>query len=188
MAKAVKYPVPKNETEAARLLGELEKLKLKLDEQQVALNQAVNDLVAEANKNAEAVSEEFAGKFNALKTFATKNKKQLTDEGKKRSVSWATGILGWRTSPAGISLPRSAKDIAHLIERLRFGRKTKFLRRKWELNVEAMEANPEEATAIVGITRRSSRESFYIKFTDDAEIKQKIKLKTPSNKDMKDVG
>jgi len=186
MAKTAKCPVPKNENEAARLLGELEKLKLQLDEQQIELNQAVNDLVTTANKNAEAVSGEFASKFNALKTFATKHKKELTEEGKRRSVSWATGTLGWRTAPAGISVPRSVKDIARVIDRILAVGKQKFLRPKWELNIEAMEANPEEATAIQGISKRPARESFYINFSDGAEIKQKIKLKTPSNKDMKE--
>jgi len=187
MAKAVKYPVPKNEAEAVRLLGELEKRKLELDEQQVALNQAVNDLVTEANRKAEAVSQEFADRFNALKTYATKHKSELTDEGKRRSVSFATGMLGWRSTPAGISVPRSAKDITLLIERILAARKPKFLRRKWELNVEAMEANPAEAAAIEGIKQRAASETFFVKFTDGAEIKQKIKLKTPSDKDLKGV-
>ncbi|MFN3187953.1 MAG: host-nuclease inhibitor Gam family protein [Candidatus Paceibacteria bacterium] len=185
--KVAKYPIPKNEAEAARLLGELEKLKLELDAKQVALNQAVNDLVTKANQEAEAVSEEFAEKFNSLKTYATKHKQELTDQGKRRSASWATGTLGWRSTPSGISVPRSTKDIAILVERILTLRRPKFLRRKWELNVEAMEASPEEAVAIEGIKRRAPTESFYVKFTDGDEIRQKIKLKTPSDKDLKEI-
>lgn len=187
MAKAVKHPVPKDEAEAARLMGELEELKLKLDAQQVSLNQAVNDLVTKANRDAEVISEAFAARFAALKAYATKHKVALTEEGKRRSVTWATGTLGWRNTPAGISVPRSAKDIGVVIARILALRKPKFLRRKWELNIEAMEANPDEAVAIEGIKRRDASETFFIKFADGDEIKQKIKLKTPSDKDLKDV-
>lgn len=182
MAKAAKHPVPTNEAEAARLLSELEQLKLTLDVQQVELNQAVNDLVGRANRKAEVVSQEFAEKFAALKAYATKNKSVLTRAGKRRSIAWATGTLGWRSNPAGISVPRSSKDIALLIERILAVRKPKFLRRKWELNVEAMEASPEEATAIEGVKQRVASESFFVKFAFGGEISQKIRLKTPSER------
>ena len=186
MARKPKYPTPTNEADAAKLLGELEKLKLELDKQQVELNQAVNALVVKANKKAEETSNEFAERFTTLKEYARKNKDQLTDRGKKRSVTWATGILGWRDTPVGISVPRNAKEVTLLIQRLLAARKPKFLRRKWELNVEAMEANPEEATAIEGIKVRPSSEIIYVKFADGNEIKQKIKLKTPSAPDAKE--
>lgn len=187
MAKVVKHPIPRNETEAVRLLGELEELKLQLDEKQVSLNQAVNSLVVAANREAEGVSEAFAAKLAALKTYATAHKETLTNNGKQRSVSWVTGTLGWRSIPAGISVPRSAKDIALLIARILAARKSKFLRRKWELNVEAMEASPEEAAAIEGVKRRAATETFFVKFADGDEIQQKIRLKTPSDKDLKEV-
>lgn len=184
--KVIKYPTPKNEAEAAALLGELERLKLQLDAKQVALNQEVNELITRADREAETVSEEFAQKFTALKSYATKQKDELTKGGRK-SVIWATGTLGWRSAPAGISVPRSAKDIAILIERILKLRKEKFLRPKWELNVEAMEASPEEATAIEGINQRAAKESFYIQFPNGTEIAQKIKLKAPSSEDLKNL-
>lgn len=187
MASVVKYPTPKNEVDAARLLSELEKLSLTIDQQQVTLNQAVNNLVTKANHEAEDVSEDFAKRFDALKTYATKNKPTLTDDGKRRSITWATGTLGWRNTPAGISVPQSAKDIARLIERILTLRRPKFLRRKWELNIEAMEASHDEAVAIDGIKPRTARESFFIKFNNGTEIKQKIKLKAPSSKDLKEI-
>jgi phage host-nuclease inhibitor protein Gam len=187
VAKATKHPIPKDETEAARLLNELEQLKLALDTSQTVLNQAVNNLVDIANREAEPMAEAFADRFTALKTYANKHKDELTDEGKRRSISWVTGTLGWRTTPAGISVPRNAQDIARLIARILAIRKAKFLRRKWELNVEAMEANPEEATAIEGINRRAASESFFIRFNDGTEVKQKIKLKAPSDKDLKNL-
>ena len=187
MVKKSKPPTLTNEAEAAALLGELEKLKLKLDKQQVELNQSVNALVVAANLKAETVSEEFAEKFTALKEYARTNKSILTDQGKQRSITWATGTLGWRTAPAGISVPRNTKEVTLLIERILAIRKPKFLRRKWELNIEAMEASPSEATAIEGISTRGASEAIYIKFTDGDEIKQKIKLKTPSIPDQKET-
>lgn len=187
MAKKPKYPTLTNEADAAKLLGELEKLKLELEKQQVELNQAVNELVVKANKRSEAVSEEFAEKFNVLKDYAKKNKDKLTEHGKQRSVTWATGTLGWRSTPIGISVPRNAKEVVLLIERILAIKKPTYLRRKWELNIEAMEANPEEATAIEGINTRPASEIIYIKFADGYEIKQKIKLKTPSTTDLKET-
>ena len=187
MAKKPKYPPVTTEAEAAALLGELGKLKLKLDKQQNELNKAVQDLVVVANEKAEIVSNEFAEKFNTLKAYAKDNKDTLTEKGKQRSISWATGTLGWRYTPAGISVPRSSQDVALLIQRILASRKPKFLRRKWELNVEAMEASPEEATAIEGINKRAPSEIIFIKFTDGVEIKHKIKLKTPSTPDAKET-
>ena len=187
MAKKPKQPTLTTEPEAAALLGELEKLKLKLDELQVELNLAINALVVVANLKAELVSEEFAEKFTTLKEYARVNKGILTDQGKQRSITWATGTLGWRTTPVGISVPRNTKDVTLLIERILAIRKPKFLRRKWELNIEAMEANLSEATAIEGINTRAASEIIFIKFADGAEIKQKIKLKTPSIADPTEV-
>lgn len=187
MAKAAKFPIPKNEVEATRLLSELEKISLSLDEQQVTLNKEVNNLITKANREAEATSEDFAKKFDALKAYATKEKPTLTDGGKRRSVTWTTGTLGWRNNPAGISVPRSTHDIARLIERILALRKPRFLRRKWELNIEAMEANPDEAAAIEGINKKAASEVFFIRFPSGTEIKQKIKLKAPSAKDLKEI-
>lgn len=180
MAKKPNYPTPTNESEAAKLLGELQKLKLALDKQQVELNQEVHKLVTAANEKAETTSDEFAEKFNVLKEYARKNKDQLTEQGKKRSVTWATGTLGWRNIPRGISVPRSAKEIALLIERIIAAKKPKFLRRKFELSVEAMESHIAEATAIEGIKVRAASEVIYIQFAVGNAIEQKIKLKTPS--------
>jgi phage host-nuclease inhibitor protein Gam len=185
MANEVKCPIPKNEVEAARLLSKLEKLKLILDGEQVELDKAIHDLIKKANRKTESVSSEFAEMYGALKSYATKNKDELTEGGKRRSITWVTGTVGWRNTPEGISVPRDTKEKERLIARIIAIRKAKFLRRKWELNIEAMEANPEEATAIEGINRRAASESFFIKFSDGAELKQKIKLRTPSDKDLK---
>ncbi len=95
--------------------------------------------------------------------------------------------MGWRTTPVGISIPRNVKEVALLIERILAIKKTKFLRRKWELNVEAMESNPDEAAAIEGINIRAVSETIYIKFVSGDEIKQKIKLRTPSVSDLKET-
>lgn len=187
MAKKPKYPPVTNEAQAVALLGELEKIKLDLDQQQNELNQKVNLLVNDANQKAEAVSQAFAEKFDVLKKYAKENKHILTNNGKQRSITWATGTLGWRDSPAGISVPRSSKDVALLIQRILAIKKPEFLRQKWELNVEAMEAKPEEATAIEGINERKASEIIYIKFADGNEIKQKIKLKTPSTPNSNDT-
>lgn len=187
MAKKPKYPAVTSEADAAVLLGELQALKLKLDEQQVELNQAVNKLVVAANQKAEIVSKEFGEKFDILKAYAKTHKDELTEQGKHRSITWATGTLGWRSTPAGISVPRNAKEVALLIQRILAVRKPKFLRRKWELNIEAMEASSAEATAIEGINPRPASEIIYIKFADGDEIKQKIKLKTPSATDLKEI-
>ena len=118
MANEPKYPPVTTEAEAAALLGELGKIKLELDKQQNQLNKAVQDLVVAANKKAEVVSEEFAEKFTILKKYAKENKDTLTEKGKQRSITWATGTLGWRNTTAGISVPRNAKDVALLIQRI----------------------------------------------------------------------
>ncbi len=187
MAKKPKHSAITNETDAAKVLGELENLKLQLEHQQNELNQAVNKLVVEANEKAKIVSDEFAEKFNTLKEYARINKVTLTQNGTVRSVTWATGTLGWRNTPVGISIPRSSKEVALLIEQILAIKKPKFLRRKWELNVEAMETNPTEAAAIEGISIRAASETIFIKFAQGDEIKQKIKLKTPSISDLKDI-
>ncbi len=87
MAKKPKHPPVTNETEAVKLLGELENLKLQLEQQQTELNQAVNKLVVEANEKAEIVSDEFAEKFNTLKEYARENKAELTQKGTLRSIT-----------------------------------------------------------------------------------------------------
>lgn len=185
MATKPKYPIPTTEAEAAALLGELGDLELEIDEIQHELDQNVQKLITESQARADKLSAIFAEKFNALKAYAKGAKNDLTDNGKRRSIKWGTGELGWRSKPAGIST--SGKKEVIIARILALAKKSKdlmrFLRIKYELNLEAMEAEPEAASAIDGISIRQKSEIIYIRTPKgNSDITSTLKLQSPTRK------
>lgn len=185
MPSKPKYPIPTTEAQAAALLGELGDLELEIAEIQHELDQNVQELITRAQAQANELSTMFAEKFNALKAYAKVAKIELTDNGKRRSVKWGTGELGWRTKPAGISTSGKKEVIVARI--LALAKKSKdlmrFLRIKYELNLEAMEAEPEAASAIDGISIRQKSEVIYIRTPKGkSDITSTLKLQSPTRK------
>ncbi|WP_439596488.1 host-nuclease inhibitor Gam family protein [Falsiroseomonas sp.] len=99
-----------------------------------------------------------------LQLWAEANRQALTDGGKTKTVPLATGTLSWRHRPASVRLTGPDAVLAE-VERLKL---EQFLRRKVELNREAMLEKPELARTVPGVTIGSAGEDFIVAPSDDA--------------------
>ncbi|MEI9885940.1 MAG: host-nuclease inhibitor Gam family protein [Rhizomicrobium sp.] len=97
-----------------------------------------------------------------LEIWATAHRKRLTDDGATKTVKLPAGEMKWRDMPAAVKLRRGVKEdeIVALAIKERLGR---FTRVKYELNREAMLAEPEAAKLLDGVSIKSAGEEFYLR-------------------------
>lgn len=148
-ADAIEHWVPRDRDEvndAIAKIGEHQRERLRIetalnDEQ--ALVKARYD--AEAKPHGERISELTKG----VKLWCEANRAMLTHDGKIKFHTFATGEVKWRLRPPSISTAGSKTDVlVSLLEKLGFER---FLRKKVELDKDAMLKEPEIAGSIAGI-------------------------------------
>lgn len=98
-----------------------------------------------------------------IQAWAEANRNALTRGGRSKTVHLTTGKLEWRNLPPSVRFS-SPGAVLEMVEKMGL---EKFLRRKVELDREAMRASPEEARAIPGVTIGSAGEEFVV--TPDSE-------------------
>lgn len=125
------------------------------------LTTAMNDEIAQ-------ITEKYAEQINPHKLsideltakvqiFCEANRDKLLEKGGK-TANLITGEVSWRIRPPSVSL-RKIDDVIERLERFGLGR---FVRVKKEVNKEAILAEPNTVTDIVGITVNSGIEDFII--------------------------
>lgn len=154
---AAKVAVPQSRAEAAefiRRIGEANR-------QVVRLQAAMNDRIAAVKAHYEASAAPAAAEAEALTTglatWCEANRAAITG-GDKKSADLGTGIVKWRLRPPSVRI----SGVEAVIERLRAAGLGKFLRDKSEINKEAMQAEPDLARGIVGVTIGSAGEDFVV--------------------------
>lgn len=152
-------PVPANEAAARKvakriveLLAEIGKVDADHDARNVALKAAHGDKVG-------PLHDELAASVRVFEEFAKRDAETLFP-GDKRSADWPEAVFGYRTHPAAIEIAKDADEDA-IVAALLKGRKIKFLRRKTELNREALLDDPDGAKSIAGIEIVQG-ESFFV--------------------------
>jgi len=127
-----------------------------MDEQIATIKKTAGDLAAPLTAEMERLR---AG----VQAWADANRDMLTRGGRSKTVHLTTGKLEWRHLPPSVRVS-SPEAVLELVQKMGL---EKFLRRKVELDREAMKANPVEARAIPGVTIGSAGEEFVV--TPDAE-------------------
>lgn len=152
------FPVPQSRDEAAatvRAIGDLNR-------QHARLEADMNDQLARIKEAFETKGEPLrqaaAEKTEGLKMWAEANRMALTGGDKTKTVDLGTGILKWRLRPPSVRLTR----IEEVIARLKTLGLTRFLRVKEEVNKDALQAEPEVAQTVAGISIGSAGEDFIV--------------------------
>ena len=134
------------------------------------LKSAADDRISVIQEELEAdrapLLDEIAELEQGIEAFCNVHRDQLTG-GKSKTVMFATGEVKWRFRPPKVAI-RGTDAVLEQIKRggKRFGA---FLRTKEEINKDAMQAAPEVAREIRGVTIKSEGEDFVIEPAELAE-------------------
>ena len=159
--------------EIAKAVSQIGKHQRELASIQRSVNREVEEVKTKATRKAERHQREIKDLFDALFLFAQNNRKELTEGGKKKTVSLPTGQLSWRLTPLAVSVKDKDQVVATL-KRLGLDR---FIRVKEELDKQAVLKESEAVSNIKGISI-DQREEFVVKPEESGEeVVKKVPLK-----------
>lgn len=152
-------PVPQSDLEAEaqlRRIGDLDREMIRLrterDDAKAALDEAHGAAVAPLN-------DEIAALTAGLKTWAEANRQRLTQNGRVKHARLATGLIEWRRRPPRVTV-KGADAVIAALEKAGLHR---FLRRRVEVNREAVLDDPDAVRGIKGLSVGSAGEDFIAK-------------------------
>jgi phage host-nuclease inhibitor protein Gam len=151
-------PVPATLEEAAEFVSRIGKEQREIIRVQTELNEKVEKLKAGAMAKSKIHETNTSQLVEGLFAYAEAHRDELTDGGKRKTVEVPTGLFGWRLTPPAVSL-RNVEKVLELLKSLSLFR---FIRKKEEIDKEAMLKDPDIAKAVKGVTI-SQREEFIVK-------------------------
>ena len=155
-ALAVVAPATAEQADAMiRRMGEIARDRLII---QAALDEGIAGLKASAEAEAAPLSAEMANLHAAVQAWAEANRDELTRGGRVKTCRMPSGELSWRMLPPSVRISTPAAVIK-LLEGMGL---EQFLRRKVEVDREAMKADPEAARQVPGVTVGSAGEEFIV--------------------------
>lgn len=149
---------PVNRDEAETYLARIGEIQRMAQLNKMALAEAVARVTADIEAESAKLGEEHDRLFRGLQLWAEANRHALTDGGKTKTVRLASGSIAWRLAPPAVRIKAPEMALAFLLENDR----EEFLRRKVEINREAMLANPDLASETPGVLIKSAGEAFVI--------------------------
>lgn len=156
---AVAVPTPQDDVAAAaqlRLVGEIARARADIRaaaETEIATVQerlAVDDAPLKAQE---------ADLVAGLEIWASVHRDRLT-AGRSKTIRLATGVLAWRARPPRVSVARGAQQA--VIAALAAAGLERFLRRKVQIDKEAILKEPEAVAAVEGLRVASDGEEFVV--------------------------
>jgi phage host-nuclease inhibitor protein Gam len=157
---------PKNRDEAEAYLERIGSIQREIQLNKTALAEAVARVTAEIEASSAKLTEEHGRLFRGLQLWAEANRHALTDGGKTKTVRMNNGTIAWRLAPPSVRIKLPDMALRFLIEN---GRE-EFLRRKIEINREAMLASPDLASETPGVLIKSAGEAFVIEPVGQKEM------------------
>lgn len=157
---------PVNRDEAETYLARIGEIQRLTQLNKTALAEAVARVTAEIEADSAKLAEEEDRLFRGLQIWAEANRHALTDGGKTKTVRLGNGTIAWRQAPPSVRIKAPEMALAFLLENDR----EEFLRRKIEINREAMLANPDLASETPGVLIKSAGESFVIEPVGQKEM------------------
>lgn len=128
---------------------------------QVDMDAALAKVKKEHEDKAEAKAKRLAEIFVTLSAYGAQERERLTDNNATKTVKLAAGEIGWRKNPPSVKM-RAKKKIEDAIAEIRALRMPRFLRRKWELNKQAILDDPEGAKKLTTLRIETGQEEFFV--------------------------
>ncbi len=157
---------PKDRDEAEKYLARIGEIQRDAALNKAVLAEAIARVTADMEAASAALTEEHDRLFRGLQLWAEANRHALTDGGKTKTVRMGNGSIAWRLAPPSVRIKAPEMALAFLIKNQR----EEFLRRKIEINREAMLANPDLASETPGVMIRSAGEAFVVETIGQKEM------------------
>ena len=157
---------PKDRDEAEAYLARIGEIQRDAALNKTVLAEAIARVTAEMEAASAKLAEEHDRLFRGLQLWAEANRHALTDGGKTKTVRLGNGTIAWRLAPPSVRIKAPEMALAFLIKNQR----EEFLRRKVEINREAMLASPDLASETPGVLIKSAGEAFVIEPVGQKEM------------------
>lgn len=156
--RGIVLPVPQSRDQAADFVKQIGDADREVRRIEHDLNDRLAAAKAEAQKAAAPHQSKIRMLTEGLKTWCEANRDALTDGGKVKNADLGTGKVLWRHAPPRVTL----SGVEAIVEALgRLGLE-KFLRRKVEVDKEAMLRDVDTARLVPGVTIGSAGEDFAV--------------------------
>lgn len=156
-AQATPVKVPQTREEAAEFIAVIGRHQRERQRIEARLNDDIEAMKAQAERRAKFHGDSILVLAQGLEVWAAANRAALTEGGKRKTAELSTGELRWRMTPPSVAI-KSAKAV---IGALMTHGLDRFLRRKIEIDKEAILKEPAAVAGIAGIAI-SQREEFVI--------------------------
>ncbi len=155
--KDVNQEAPQTQKQAEQWLQNLATKQRRVKAIEDAMNEQLTELKKKFEQQAKPLNEDIEDLFAGIKSWASVNRDDLCKKGVK-SVSIATGQIGWRKNPPSVRLVK----VQDVIERLKRLKLSKFIRVAETVDKEAILKNKESAQDVAGIHINPGAELFYV--------------------------
>lgn len=162
---AITVRVPQTREEAAQFIAEIGSHQRDRQMIQAQMNEGLAAVKAAAEELARPHAEAIAALMKGLEIWAAANRDELTKGGKVKTAALSSGELRWRTTPPAVRI----RDLAEAIGALMSVKLDRFLRRKVEIDKEAILREPETVQGITAITISQREELVIVPFETDLE-------------------
>lgn len=170
--KGSKRRVLKNETEVNQSINALAEAKRQAEEIILKVEGQRQRLAAYLATTLAPLQAEIAEHSSLLFSYFESHRDELTNQGRRQSCEFATGILGQRFTPPKTKLTDEEAILAYLVKH----RLVEFYEDKRVIRRDALLANRERASTIPGVSFVRDR-VIYVKpdeFDVEVELKKKI--------------
>ncbi|MCH9780213.1 MAG: host-nuclease inhibitor Gam family protein [Alphaproteobacteria bacterium] len=149
---------PQSRDEADKMIERYGAVQREITRQTTVLEDAIASLRKQADTDMAAYKAEAEGIHQAVHTFASANRRMLTEGNKVKHHIFSTGEVKWRDLPPKVSI-KGTENVINVCFAQGLDR---FVNRKETINKEAMLAEPSVARTIPGVTVGSAGEQFTI--------------------------
>jgi phage host-nuclease inhibitor protein Gam len=156
---AAAVPIPQDDVAAAtqlRLVGEISRARADIRAAAETSIASIQEMLAADDAPLKAQEAELAA---GLEIWAAAHRDRLTG-GRTKTIRLTTGVLAWRARPPKVSVARGA--LQAVIAALAAAGLERFLRRKVELDKDAILKEPAAVAAVEGLSVASDGEEFVV--------------------------
>jgi phage host-nuclease inhibitor protein Gam len=163
--KATDVRVPQNRDEAAGFVAEIGHCQRARSIIETGMNARIAEIKADSETRARRLAAEIEELSRGLEIWAAANREALTDGGKSKTATLASGEIKWRMTPPAVNL----RGVADILKELFAKGLDQFIRTKHEIDKEAILRAPEEVADVPGISIGQHEEFVIVPFETKLE-------------------
>jgi phage host-nuclease inhibitor protein Gam len=154
-----KVYVPQTKDDACGDIRKIGDLQRQLLRKTTEMNDAIAAITQQYQPLLDTINVQIKTLQDGVQNYCEAHRDELTNGGKTKSANMITGEVMWRQRPPRVAI-RNQDNVIELLEKFNLER---FIRRKPEVNKDAVLEEPDAVRGIAGITVITGQEDFVIK-------------------------